>query len=347
MHKIINLPNLLSLARIALTPLFIWLFFGGIESQILAIIIFTIAALTDCWDGYFARKNKIVSKFGTFIDPLADKVLVISAFSIFAYQQIIGWWVVLTLILRDIFVTQMRIKLLKSGRSLETSYIAKLKTFFQFIGIYLLFVQSLLHGLLTEYKLGLANLFVTYFIYGLVLFSIYTCVDYVIQYLKSTKQFTHNHKFNLFYLISTFFYVGLCPLAPGTACSLVSIILIYFLPTHSIVFNITTSIFLLFVGIITAGHMERKLAIHDPNWAVIDEVLGMFLTVCWMPKNLIVYAIAFVLFRFFDIIKPFPIKHIETIKAPGWGIMLDDVAAAAYASIIGFIILKAFSLFYS
>jgi CDP-diacylglycerol--glycerol-3-phosphate 3-phosphatidyltransferase len=184
MRKIITLPNLLSFARIILTPVFVLLFFGDVKNQILAILIFTIAALTDAYDGYFARKNQIITKFGTFIDPLADKVLVLSTFSIFAYIQTIGWWVVIILALRDLIVTQLRIILLNAGNSLATSKMAKLKTIFQFVGIYLLFLSAFLHNFFTNTELWSLDLFVKVFIYGLVIFSGYTCVDYIVQYAK-------------------------------------------------------------------------------------------------------------------------------------------------------------------
>ncbi|KKQ32551.1 MAG: Phosphatidylglycerophosphatase A [candidate division TM6 bacterium GW2011_GWF2_37_49] len=150
----------------------------------------------------------------------------------------------------------------------------------------------------------------------------------------------NNLKFKISKLVATFFYVGLCPIAPGTAGSLASLILIYFLPTHFWPFNALVILILLIIGVVTTACIETTLQIVDPSWAVIDEVLGMYLTVFWMPKNWIFYAIGFALFRFFDITKLYPIKHIEAIKAPGWGIMLDDVAAAVYASLAAVILLK-------
>jgi len=152
-------------------------------------------------------------------------------------------------------------------------------------------------------------------------------------------------KFKFCRLIATFFYVGLCPIAPGTAGSLASVILIYFLPTHLVVFNIATIIILLLVGVATSAHIEKTLQLEDPSWVVIDEVLGMFLTCFWLPKDWKAYTIAFILFRFFDITKFFPIKRIEKIKSPGWGIMLDDVAAAGYASIIAMLLWKSWLFF--
>lgn len=144
----------------------------------------------------------------------------------------------------------------------------------------------------------------------------------------------NNLRFKISKLIASFFYVGLCPVAPGTAGSLVSVILIYFLPTHLWLFNTLAMLILLIVGVATSRCIETTLQITDPSWVVIDEVLGMYLTVFWLPKCWIFYLAGFALFRFFDITKPYPIKLIESIKSPGWGIMLDDVAAAIYACLV-------------
>lgn len=148
-----------------------------------------------------------------------------------------------------------------------------------------------------------------------------------------------NLKFRICKMIATFFYVGLCPVAPGTAGSLVAAGVIYFLPTHLVAFDVAAVIVLLIIGVTTSAHIENTLQIKDPSWIVIDEVLGMFLTACWLPKDLKLYVIAFVLFRFFDITKFFPIKRVEQIAAPGWGVMLDDVVAAIYSVLAMYTIL--------
>lgn len=185
MNKILNIPNILSMTRIALTPIFVWFFFGNFQSQILAVLIFTIAAITDSCDGYFARKNKTQTNFGAFIDPLADKILILSVFSVFAFKNTISWWIVAILAVRDIIATQIRIRLIRIGKSFSTSYIAKLKTVFQFIGIYFLFLGSLLHNIFSASQLWIFDDFIQYFIYGLVIFSVYTCMDYIVQYAKT------------------------------------------------------------------------------------------------------------------------------------------------------------------
>lgn len=150
-----------------------------------------------------------------------------------------------------------------------------------------------------------------------------------------------NIKFKISYLIATFFYIGCVPVGPGTAASIVAAFITFFLPTQFMFFDSLVILFLLVVGVICSGSLEKKLSIKDPHWIVIDEVLGMFLCLFLLPKDWIAYLFLFLLFRFFDITKVYPINRIEKIKAPGWGVMLDDVIAAFYALITALIVAAA------
>ncbi len=144
-------------------------------------------------------------------------------------------------------------------------------------------------------------------------------------------------KFKISYLISTFLGVGLVPVFPGTAASFVTAVIAFFLPTHLILFNIFLIFFLFIIGVYCSGYIEQTMHIKDPSWIVIDEVLGMFMVACWFEKSWKTYLIVFILFRFFDIAKIYPIKRLEAIKVPGWGVMLDDICAAVYAGILALI----------
>jgi len=126
--------------------------------------------------------------------------------------------------------------------------------------------------------------------------------------------------------------VGLSPIAPGTCSSLVAIVLAPFifmpLPLWGRVFVL---LFVLVTGAIASSRAEQILGKKDPSEAVIDEVFGQWLVI--LPFAALVwweYVAAFVLFRFFDILKPWPIKRLEDIEG-GLGIMIDDAAAAVYA----------------
>ena len=86
LSQIINIPNFLSFMRIVFTPLFIWLLFQGGNLLFCAILIFTIAALTDLYDGYIARRFGQATEFGNFLDPAADKILIFSTFFSFYFK---------------------------------------------------------------------------------------------------------------------------------------------------------------------------------------------------------------------------------------------------------------------
>ncbi len=138
----------------------------------------------------------------------------------------------------------------------------------------------------------------------------------------------------IYWTIATALGSGFSPLAPGTAGSLLAVIIAYgFIPAHA-VWNLpfaTVVVFLL--GIPAATQVARSTRQTDPQIVVIDEVVGMWLSLWWLPKSIGWYGLAFVTFRLLDIWKPFPIRQVEHL-GEGLGIMLDDVLAGAYALVI-------------
>ena len=143
-----NVPNILSLARIILTPLFIILLFADFKmAKVFALLVFTIAAITDAYDGYLARKYNQITPEGKFLDPLADKILVLSAFISFAFINIIDFWMVGIIIFRDLFVTGLRFIMSSSGFEFVTSKLSKYKTAFQLTIIILTLIFISIEGL--------------------------------------------------------------------------------------------------------------------------------------------------------------------------------------------------------
>lgn len=132
-----NIPNLLSLLRIVLIPLFLYLIFTpSILSRGLALFVFIIASLTDLLDGWSARKLNQETETGRFLDPLADKFLVVSALIGFLIlDPLIPLWMVFIIISRDILITLMRYLSIRKGAHLRTSKFGKVKTAFQMISI--------------------------------------------------------------------------------------------------------------------------------------------------------------------------------------------------------------------
>jgi len=134
-----HVPNALTIGRIIVTPIFfVLLLAGGFTSQLIALALFVIAAISDYWDGKIARKYGVGSRFGQFLDPLADKVLVLGAFVAFLFlpPDSLGrvlkepwWWIAVAVIaLRDLAVTLLRVWAERAGFSIQTRYAAKVKT---------------------------------------------------------------------------------------------------------------------------------------------------------------------------------------------------------------------------
>lgn len=138
--RIITVPNLLSIARIVLIPLFIYLMhLRSLKGWIGALAVFAAASFTDLLDGWSARRLNQETELGKFIDPLADKFLVISSLVAIIvldpHMEIFDFWMILIIAGRDILITVMRYLAIKRGRSLQTSKFGKIKTAFQMISI--------------------------------------------------------------------------------------------------------------------------------------------------------------------------------------------------------------------
>lgn len=132
-------------------------------------------------------------------------------------------------------------------------------------------------------------------------------------------------------VVGTTFGSGFAPIAPGTVGALVTIIALWLLPLPLMpVFSHLIVVFF-FIGVWAAAVCEKQWG-HDPGRVNWDEVVGMMISVVAVPKTWPMYVAAFVLFRAFDVIKPFPVNRAEKLPG-GWGIMIDDVIAGVYANL--------------
>ena len=129
-------------------------------------------------------------------------------------------------------------------------------------------------------------------------------------------------------VITTCFYLGKLPYAPGSWGSLGTIVLWLFLPVDYLIHS-TVILFLFIIGVYYSKQAAEKLKIHDPSEVVIDEAVGMGISLFMLPHSFILYFIAFCLFRVFDIFKPSFIFQVQSLPG-GWGIMLDDVLAGFF-----------------
>jgi len=188
------IPNILTVMRIFLTPIFIiCLFSDFFGAQLWALVIFIVASITDAYDGYLARKNNMVTDTGRFLDPLADKILVSSAFISFSIMGLIDIWMVALIIFRDLFVMGLRLLMSRRGFIMITSKIAKSKTAAQ-IGIIIFTLLFLtLKGfnwvLLEDYLIFINEYQLVYYLTMIaVIFTVYTGYTYIQENRKAIQE---------------------------------------------------------------------------------------------------------------------------------------------------------------
>lgn len=181
-----NLPNKLTLARILLIPVFIVLVtipshtsISLLGSQIpvlqlLATLVFAIASFTDYLDGVIARKYNLVTNFGKFADPMADKMLVMTAFISLVSLNLAPAWVVSIIVCRELAVTGLRILLVTDGEVMAAAWPGKIKTATQMLAIIFLLLDNLPFKSL-GFPLGTILLYICLF------FTIYSGVDYFVK----------------------------------------------------------------------------------------------------------------------------------------------------------------------
>jgi len=141
-----NLPNLLTLLRMALVPVFIVFYYigqGGDQLfSILAFVVFVAASATDAIDGHIARSRNMITNFGKLMDPLADKVLTTAAFIVFVDMHIIPAWMVIVILAREFIITGLRGVAASEGVVIAAGFSGKLKTVSQMIAICLILLDS-------------------------------------------------------------------------------------------------------------------------------------------------------------------------------------------------------------
>jgi phosphatidylglycerophosphatase A len=130
------------------------------------------------------------------------------------------------------------------------------------------------------------------------------------------------------------FGVGYSPIAPGTLGTLVAILVYYFLSEIPSPLYEITLIGFFFLSVWISENVEIFFGKKDDQRIVIDEIMGFLITMLWVPKTLPFVIMGFFLFRFFDILKPFPIRRLEKRLRGGFAVVLDDVMAGVYANIV-------------
>ncbi|MEI5994145.1 CDP-diacylglycerol--glycerol-3-phosphate 3-phosphatidyltransferase [Candidatus Enterococcus mansonii] len=182
-----NLPNKLTVIRIFMIPIFIIVVsvpmdWGDITiagttlalTQFVGAIIFAVASITDWLDGKIARARGLVTNFGKFADPLADKMLVMTAFIVLVGQQKAPAWVVAIIVCRELAVTGLRLLLVEGGEVMAAAWPGKVKTATQMIAIILLFINNIPFAAI-GFPLDQIMLYLC------LLFTIYSGVDYFVK----------------------------------------------------------------------------------------------------------------------------------------------------------------------
>lgn len=147
-----NLPNKLTLLRILLTFVFMFFLFSqGLAAKITALIIFSLAALTDLLDGMIAKSRNLITNFGKIMDPIADKILVLAAFLSFIQLQLIPAWTVIVIIARESIITSLRLFALSKGVVIAASQGGRQKTVSQMAAIFIILLSLIFKDAAKKY----------------------------------------------------------------------------------------------------------------------------------------------------------------------------------------------------
>ena len=183
---LVNIANALTVLRLILVPVFIWLMLrqGGVM-RLAATVVFIVAAFTDRLDGQLARPWNLVTSFGKIADPIADKALTLSAFVLLSVAGRLWWWITLIIIVRELGITLLRLVMLRRA-VMAASRGGKLKTVLQILGIV---------GLLTPWTMilpagaaGAVTVLAYLIVAGALVVTVVTGVDYIVQALRIARR---------------------------------------------------------------------------------------------------------------------------------------------------------------
>ena len=134
-------------------------------------------------------------------------------------------------------------------------------------------------------------------------------------------------------LVATGLGSGYSPVAPGTAGSLVGLLLFLPLAGRALWIQLAAVVAVTILGVLAGGRLATTLGAKDPGVVVVDEVAGQWITFLALPMTPVIAVAGFLLFRVMDIVKPWPARQLEDLHG-GWGIMADDLMAGVYANLL-------------
>jgi len=187
-----SIPNSLTILRMVLTPVFVILLFA--ESSFLkqiALLVYIVAALTDYYDGWVARHYGYVSRWGKFLDPLADKILSLAALFSFVYLNLIDGWMVWIIVVRDVLITALRSYAEWNDKPIVTSRTAQAKTFGEFVVIYyilILYVANNVPVIKNDFKNLINTLMNSQVLFGMLLLVTLSTIGTGVMYLFDNRK---------------------------------------------------------------------------------------------------------------------------------------------------------------
>lgn len=320
------LPSGLSFLRVAFGIAIPFLILVPSDSlRLLAFGLFLGGVVTDYLDGWFARKYNLVTDFGKILDPTADKILILSPLVAFAFLGYYSLWWIVPIFIREVLVTFCRIGWLLEGKAAGAEKLGKLKFGVQVATVLFLFFHLIVENRIAEW--GLGKILGTATILFLLASNVFTLVSGA-SFLYANKRNFNSRAFAKYVSACG---VGLIPVMPGTWGSLLGVAIFLLAGWNAWLYIITTA-FIFFAATWSISQLDLSEA-RDPQFVVIDEVLGILTTLFYIPFKPEWIAVGFVLFRIFDIFKPFPLRKLE--KLPGyWGIVGDDLGAGIYSRLV-------------
>ena len=175
-----NLPNKLTLLRVAMIPVFVvFAELRPLWAQFVAAAVFGLASFTDYLDGHIARSRNLVTNFGKFVDPIADKLLTMSAFVVLVGDGRMPAWVCILLLAREFAISGFRLVAADGGKVIAAGMLGKIKTVLQMVAILMLLLFAPLDGspILGKFGVALAQIAM----YASLFFSIWSGADYILK----------------------------------------------------------------------------------------------------------------------------------------------------------------------
>ncbi|MBI3306206.1 MAG: CDP-diacylglycerol--glycerol-3-phosphate 3-phosphatidyltransferase [Candidatus Omnitrophica bacterium] len=293
--------------------------------HVTAFLVFLFAAVTDYLDGVYARSYNLVSNSGKIIDPSMDKLLILVPLGAFAYMEIISIWWVVPVFIREIVITFLRIAWMFEGRAVGAEKLGKFKFAAQVLAVAAIFIFYLAidFPILNRHIVVYRNLMMFF-----LMLAVFLTVISGLTFVYSQRKNFLGPEFAKF---TSALGVGLIPYMPGTWGSLVGLIFAVSVNfNHWLYFGIFVA--LVIIGKLAVARIDLSVT-KDPSFVVIDETCGMMLAFFMVPLHFYSLVVGFVLFRVFDVIKPYPIRKLESLPHY-WGILCDDLGAGFYTWLI-------------